>query len=279
MPRLISRAAGLGSVKGIGKELLHGGVVEDDAAQDGGVPQVVATANVIKHAGEPALRDLAGIHDGTAEVDQNRLADGRVKVVDELGSVGKVKLQNRHEPRQGKADEESDAGPSHVGAVELGVPRQDHPSNAQESSEAHVHPSTDRVAVESCVFGGHDGGGNEQRDAGVVHASKHGDGVDIGNSAHGMPNGGAHQRQAGHHEEDGSNNNVRLGAKVEVGTAGVKVKGNGQHQDQAQGVRPDVDEFVGHVENRPDAFYLGLAETVASLDVWVVSPRRWQLVV
>lgn len=279
MPRLISRAAGLGSVEGIGEELLHGGVVEDDATQDGGVPQVVASADVVKHAGEPALRDLASIYDGAAEIDQKRLGDGRVKVVDEFGSVGEVKLKNRHEPRQGKADEESDAGPSHVGAVELGVPRHDHPPNTQNSSEAHVHPSADRVAVESGVFGGHDGGGNEQRDAGVVHASKHGDGVDIGNGAHRVPNGGAYQRQAGHHEEDGGNNNVRLGAEVEIGTAGVKVKGDGQHQDQAQGMRPNVDEFVGHVENGPDAFYLGLAETVASLDVWIVSPRRWQLVV
>lgn len=272
--RLIGGTAALGPVEGIGEELLHGGVVEDDAAQDSRVPQVVATADVVEAAGEPALRHLAGVDDGTAEVDKQGLCDGGVKVVDKLGPVGKVELQNGHEPRQGEADEEADAGPGHVGAVELGVPRQDDAGDAEHCGETHVRPPADGVAVKGRVLGRHDGGGDEQRDAGVVDAGKHGHGLDVGDGTHGVPDGGAHQRQAGHHEEDGSNDNVRLGAEVEVGAAGVKVKGHGQHQDQAQGVRPDVDELVGHVEDGLDALNLCLAEAVTSLDVGVISPWR-----
>lgn len=276
---LIGGTAALGPVESTGEEFLHGGVVKDDAAQDSGVPQVVAAANVVEAAGEPALGDLAGVDDGAAKVDEQGLCDGGVKVVDKLGSVGKVELQDGHEARQGEADEEADAGPGHVGAVELGVPRQDDAGDAEHGGEAHVGPAADGVAVKRRVLGGHDGGGDEQRDAGVVDAGKHGHGLDVGDGAHGVPDGGAHQRQAGHHEEDGGHDHVRLGAEVEVGAAGVKVKGHGQHQDQAQGVRPDVDELVGHVEDGLDALDLGLAEAVASLDVGVVSPWRGQFVV
>jgi hypothetical protein len=103
---LVCRAAILGTLEGVGEELLHGRVMENNATKNRRMPEVVAAADVIEHAGAPPLRDLPGIDAGASKLNQQRLGDGRVEVVYKLGPVRDVQLQDGQEARQGQADEE-----------------------------------------------------------------------------------------------------------------------------------------------------------------------------
>ena len=68
--KLISGAPVLRKLKSVREERLHGGIMEQDATEDSNVPQVMAAAKVVKHAGTPTLGDLAGVDACAEEVDQ-----------------------------------------------------------------------------------------------------------------------------------------------------------------------------------------------------------------
>lgn len=69
--RLVCRASSLRTDEGIGEELLHGGVVEENAAENGRVPEVVAATDIVEHARPPPLRNLAGVDNRTSKVNED----------------------------------------------------------------------------------------------------------------------------------------------------------------------------------------------------------------
>lgn len=94
-----------------------------------------------------------------------------------------------------------------------------------------------------------------------------------------MPDGAADQALAGGKEEHSGDQDIGGRAQVEVDARGVKVKGHSQDQDEAEGVRPDVDELVGDSKSRPDTVRRGLAEAISLDYVRVHPPGDGQVVV
>lgn len=265
--------------EGIRKEGLHRRVVEQDAAENRQMPQVVASANVVKHARAPTFGNLAGVHKGAEQVHKDTLGNRRVEFPDKVGPVGEVELQDWQESRCAKPAEEGDAGPCHLGSVKGWVPWEDDAADAEDCRRTHVQPAADGVAVEGRVLGRDDGRCNEQRDTCVVNARKDADCVHVGNGVHGMPDCRAYQRQTRREEEDGGNKDIRLGAELEVDVARVEVEGDGENNEETNGVGPNVDQLVRGAEGRPDALELGLGKTVPITDVRVDAPRHGEVVV
>lgn len=253
--------------------------MEQNASQHGDVPQIVASAKVVKHAWAPPFGDLAGVDQGADNVDGYAFSDGRVKLPDKVAAAGQGELHDGKKAGRAEPDEEGHARPGHFGAVEGWVPREDDAADAENGREDHVDPAAHGLAVKGGVLGGHDGGGNQQRDARVVDAGKSGDEMDVGDGVHGVPDGAADQALAGGEEEHGGDEDVGGRAQMEVDARGVKVKGHGEHQDKAQGVRPNIDELVGDGKGRPDAVRCGLAEAIPLANVRVHPPRDGQVVV
>ncbi len=76
----MNRAVRLCAQERVAEELLHCHVMEKDATEDSKMPDIVAATHIVKHAREPALGDLSCIEDGTAEIYQDALGDGSVKI-------------------------------------------------------------------------------------------------------------------------------------------------------------------------------------------------------
>lgn len=191
------------------------------------MPKIVTATDIIKHAGKPTLRDLARVDDRATKVDQKGLGDGGVEVVDKLGPMGIPQLGNGRKPGEGEADVKGHASPGHVGAVELGMPWKDNTTDAQKSSKGHVDSSADGITVKGGILGCHNGSGDEEGYSGVVDAGENGNGIDVGYGVHSVPYDGAAKGKTCHEEEDGSDDNVSIGAHWEVGASRVKVKGDG----------------------------------------------------
>ena len=268
----VKRAAVLGPLEGAREELLHGGVVEKDAAQHGHVPQVVAPTEVIEHAGAPPLWDFASVDKRATQVDQEGLRNGRVKFPDELGAAGEGDLEDGEEAGGAQADVEGDSCPSHILSIKPGVPREDDTPDAEGRSCAHIDPSAYRLAVKRSVLCRHDGGGDEERDARVVNAGEGGDQLHVGNGVHGVPDGAADQALASGKKEDGGDKDVGLGAEREIEARGIEVKGYGEDEQEAQGVRPYVHQLIRYAEGGPHATKLGFGEAIPAEDVRVDTP-------
>lgn len=85
-------------MEGVGKEGLHGRVVEEDTSENCGVPEVMASTNIVKAARKPPFGDLTGVDNGTRKVHEHRLGNWRVEIVHKVESVSPAKLNHRHKP-------------------------------------------------------------------------------------------------------------------------------------------------------------------------------------
>lgn len=239
----------------------------------------MATADVIEPARTPALGDFPRVEQRAAEVDEDGLGDGGV----EVGRLGPAalerQLQYREKPRRGEGDVETHARPVHVGAVEGRVPGEHGAGGAEHEGRAEVGVAAPGLAVEGRVLGGHDAGGDEERDSRVVHAGEALHKRLVRDAGHGVPHGAADEALAGGEEEAAGDEDVELGGGAEGGRAGVEVEGEGEDDEEADGVRPDVDELVGDPEAGFDAVELGLGEAVSACDVRVHSPRFREMLV
>ena len=253
--------------------------MEQDAAENCKVPEVVAAADVIEHARAPPLGDLAGVDESAKEVDKNRLEYGRVMFPHREAAAGVPNLEDGQETAGRKTGVESNSDPGHVLSVEARVPGEDNTADTENSCRDHVDPPANGLAVEGRVFGGDDGSSDEKRDAGVVDTGEHGDQVDIGDAVHGMPDDAAGQALASRKKEDGGDGHVGLRALREVDAGRVEVEGNGQDDDETEGVRPNVDQLVGECESGPDASQLVLGKPIALLDMGIDPPGNRELLV
>ena len=181
------------------------------------MPEVMTRPEIVKEARPPSLRDLRGVHQRAEEVYGNALHDRSVELPRPSRPPDQAELEDRGEAGQGQGHVEGDAQPGEVGAVEGRVPREDDAADAEEGGEGHVGPAGDGPAVEGGVFGGHDGGGNEERDAGVVDAGEALEEGLVRDGVHGMPHGAAHEAFAGGEEEDSGDEDVGVGTEAEVG--------------------------------------------------------------
>lgn len=239
----------------------------------------MASADIIEPTGPPSFGDLAGVDACPQEVDGDGFGDGGIEVITPCRAPGQVELDDGDEARDGETDVEGDAGPAHVGAVEGGMPGDDDAANAEHGRRGHVQGATDGLAVKGRVFGRHDGGGDEHGDARVVDASEAFQQRDLGDAVHRVPQRAADEAFAGGDEEDGRHDHVRRRAEREVDATRIKVKRDGQHDHEPHRVRPDVDALIAEAEHGPDAFDLGLAESVAAHDVRIHLPRLRQVLI
>ena len=136
------------------------------------MPNVMTRSAIIEPSRKEALRNFGCVKDCANEVHCNTLEDWCVEVKSPVCAAGHNELSDRNETSRAKEDVEANACPRHVGAIESRVPWQDYTADAEASGQHHVGPSTDRLAVESGVFGSHDRGGDQKGDAGVVNAGK-----------------------------------------------------------------------------------------------------------
>ena len=261
------------------KHLVHGRVMKQYTAQDGKVPDIMAPAKVIEPAGHELLWHLERVNDGTDHINGHALHDRSIKVVGPRGAAGQVELHEGREARGAQGDVEGDAGPGHVGAVEEGVPGDDGSAQAEDGGGDDVDPAAQRLAVKGRVFGRDDGGGDEEGDARVVDAGETLEECLVGDAVHCVPHAAADEALARSGEEDCGEEDVGVGGEGEVVRGRVEVEGDDEDDDEADGVGPDVDRFVGEVESRGNAVELGLGEAVATEDVRIDSPRGGQVLV
>lgn len=263
----------------LAEHLLHGEVMRDDAAQHGNVPDVVARAEVVEFAGEPALGDPRGVDDGADEVDGHGGQRRRVKRRRVLQALASDELCEGKERGQGEGDVEGDTDPGEVVAVEGGVPGEVDAADGEDGGEAHVGPAGGGFAVEGGVFKGHDGGADEERDARVVDAGVALEQGLVRDAVHGVHDARAQQALAGGEEEDGGDDNVRRRAGVEVDVLRVEVEGEAEHHHEADEVGPDVCGLVVDAADGADAGPVAVVEAVASEDVLVGLPGLGQIFV
>jgi hypothetical protein len=276
---LVHGATRLGPCQCARKHSLHGQVVENNAAQDCYVPDIMAAADIVKPAGAEALGHFACVQACARHIDGQTLGDGCVKVLRPLDAARVRELAERQEARQGEGDVEQDACPGHVCAVEGGVPGEQDAADAQEGRDEHVCPSRDGLAVEGGVLGGHDASGNEQADACVVDAGEAFEQRLVRDGVHRVPDCAADEALARREEEDGGDEDVGFGAVAEVCAGWVEVEGKGEDHQEAEEVRPDVDEFVVDADDGAHARPLALREAVAFEDVGVYAPWLGEVVV
>lgn len=196
-----------------------------------------------------------------------------------MSATCEIELQDRSETSGAECHVEGDPRPGHVGAVECGMPGENDPADAQGSCGGHVYPSTDGLAVECRIFRRHDAGGYEQGDAGVINARKTLHECLVSDTVHGVPHGAADEAFASCEEENGGDEDVGVGAEGEVDGGGVEVECDCYDDEEADGVRPDIYQFVGNTEHRTHTIDFGCGKTVAVLDVRVHFPRCGQVVV
>lgn len=242
------------------------------SAQHCDMPNIMTATHIIKRTGKPPLRDMGSIDDRPHDIDGDTLGERRVEVIRPGGAPCHIELNDGGEAGGAQGEVECYARPGHVGAVEGGPPGEDGAEDAEEGGQGHVDGAGDGFAVEGGPFGGEDGGGDEEGDAGVVDAGEAVEEGLIGDAVHGVPHGGAEEAFAGGAEEDGGDEHVGLAAGGEGGRGGVEVEGDGEDEEEAQGVRPDVDAFVGGAEDGGEAFEFGFGEAVAVEDVRVHAP-------
>lgn len=230
--------------------MLHRAVVEQDPPQHSKVPQVMAPADVVKRTGIPLLGHLTRVDDRATEIHRNTLRNRRVEVPRPVSTTRLDQLDNGHEARGREGDIEGDAAPGHVLRVEGRVPGQDDAGDAESRGGDEVNGAGDGLAVEGRVLGRHDGGGDQQRDAGVIDAGEALEQRAVRDTVHGVPEAGADEALAGGEKEDGCDDLVGRGGEGEVHRGGVEVEGDGEDDQEPDGVRPDIDELVGDGERR-----------------------------
>lgn len=91
------------------------------------------------------------------------------------------------------------------------MPRKDDSTNAQECGQHDVRPPADGFAIERGILGGHDGGGNEEGDSGVIDASEAFHKSLLGDAAHCMPEAAADEALAGREEKCCCEKDICLG--------------------------------------------------------------------
>lgn len=128
------------------------------------------------------------------------------------------------------------------------MPWQNNTGHAESCSGHDISPSANRLAVERSVLGGHDGGRNEERNAGVINTRKALHEILFGNTAHRMPHATTDQTFASREKEDGSEEYIRLGRLGEIDRGWVEIECNCQNNYQADGMGPDVYQLVGDVK-------------------------------
>ena len=171
-----------------------------------------------------------------------------------------------------EGDVKSDAGPVHVGAVEGRVPGEDDTRNAKGGGHDDVGPATDGLTVEGCVLGRRDAGGDQEADPRVIDACKALHEGLFRDAAHSVPHAAADQAFGGGSEEDGCEEDVSAGGLREINGGRVEIEGDGEDDEEADSVGPDVDEFIVEVEGGADALNFGAGEAVAPGDMWVYAP-------
>ena len=247
--------------------------MEQDPTQHGKMPDIMAAADIIKHTGTPFLRDLHRIHDRADKVDEDRLEDGRVKVKRPRGAAGERELHGGREARQGQGDIECHADGGHVGAVEDGPPGEDRAGDAEDPCQGHVDGAGNGFAVEGDPLRGEDGGSDEERDSRIVDAGEAGEELVVADAVHGVPHRRADEAFGGRGEEGCRDEDVPFRAEWEDWGRGVDVEGDGEYDEEADEVGPNVDGFVRGPKGGFDAFEFGLAEAVATEDVRITAPR------
>ena len=253
--------------------------MKEDPAQDGEVPDVVAGAGVVEGAGPPLLWDLGSVDDGADEVDGDALGDGGVEVVAPGGAADEVELDDGGEAGGREEDVEGDAGPGEVGTVEGRVPGQEGAEEAEDGGAGHVDGARDGLAVKGRPLGREDAGRDEEGDARVVDAGEAVEQRVVRDAVHRVPQRRAQQALARRREEARRDQHVSRGAGREGRACRVQVEGDGEHDDEADRVRPDVDRLVRRPEDRDDALGYRAVEAVPAQDVRVDAPRVRQVFV
>lgn len=246
----INRASGrrVPALKRHREEALHRRVMKQDPAQHSKVPNIMAAARIVEPSAQPSLGNLSGIDDGADEVDGDALDDRGVKVPRPLTASGPAELEHGREACGREGDVEGHAGPVHVCAVEGWMPWQDNACDAKGGSHDHVYPSAYRLAIESCILRRHDAGRDQEAYPRVVYTCKTLHQILLRDTAHGMPHATADQALAGSEEKDGGEEYVGSGRLREIDRGGVEVEGDCEDNEEADGVRPDVDKLVVEIE-------------------------------
>ena len=257
------------------EKILHGHVMKQDTTENGQMPKVMTTTNVIESTGPPSFGDLSGVDACSQQVNEETLGDGGVEIITPCRPSSEVQLQGRNEATDGEGDVEADPCPTHVRSIEGRMPGDDDTGDAQDGGGDHVDGPTDRLTVEGRVLGRHDGRRDQERDAGVVDAGEPFQERLLGDPVHCVPDRATDETFAGGDEEEGGDDDVGLGAPREVDASRVEVKGQGQDDEQADQVGPDVDHLVVGSPDRTQAVELGFGEAVASYDMWIDPPRMW----
>lgn len=219
--------------------------MEENAREHGDMPDIMAGAAVVEETGEPALRNLGGVDAGAQAVDQDALHHGRVEVQTPAYAARVAQLGQRREPGQRHRAVEGHPCPRHVGVIEDRMPGEDDAADTKRQREQDVDPPGGGLAVESRVLRRHDGRGHQKRDSGVVNT---GETLHQGltrNAVHGVPDGTADQTFARCEEKDGGDHDIRFGTDAEIRVKRVKVESDGEHNEEPDQVRPDIEHFVG----------------------------------
>lgn len=159
------------------------------------------------------------------------------------------------------------------------MPGEENATDAEEGGDEHVSPPAHWLAVESRVLGRHDAGCDQEADTSVIDAGKALEKCLMRDGVHGVPDGAADEALARREEEDGGDEYVGFGGSAKVCAGGVEVECEGEHHDEAEKVRPDVDELVVDAYDGAHARPFALREAVAFEDVWVDAPRLGEIVV
>lgn len=155
-----------------GNEVLRRHVVSIDAEKDADVPDTMGAASPIKDALPDPLREVVGVENDTNNIRRNGLEHGP----DEEEGADRPALDNKMHQWKDSTDTqaqiEEDARRSVLPPIEPVIPRHDNSNQPNERRKAHVGELSIGLAIESRVFHGKDGTGNECRNGSIIQTGQ-----------------------------------------------------------------------------------------------------------
>ena len=216
-----------------------------NASKYGKMPDVMATSEVVEPTMQPPFRNLfesaktlvfaldttylAGVNESPKKIHSDRLHDRGVKIIGPRRPSCQIQLKHWCKSRCAERHVEGNSEPVHISSIEERMPWQDNTANTESSSSHDISPSADRLAIECGVLGSHYRGGNQKRNACVVHACETFHQSLLGDTTHGVPHTATDQAFACCEEEDGCEENIGFRGLGEIYRCRVEIERNCQH--------------------------------------------------
>lgn len=258
---------------------MHRIPVEHNPGHHHNMEDVMAPTHPIKAPRHPLLGHLQRIHRRAKQIHRNALHDRRIEKQRPPDTALNKQLRHWEGTGGAEGEVEDHAPHSHICAVEDGLPGEDNAGDAEDAGDGHVEGSGEGLVVEGGVFGGHDGDGDEEGDAGVVDAGEAFHEGLLADAGEGVPDCGTGQRLSCREEEQPVDNLIRRRVELPDLTRRICPKRECEDQQKPEPMAPDVARFIRNRERAPHTPHLRLCKSVPGQNMRIHPPRHRQLLV